>query len=261
MAKSGLSPVELNVLGCGGGLGTGEQTTSLLLDGSVLLDAGSGIGSLGIEEMTRLRAVFLTHSHMDHICYLPFLADTLFGRLDAPLPILARQETIEALRDHVLNNVIWPDFTAIPADRPVLRLQPVTPGETVTIGHLSITAIDVPHVVPALAYYVTDGERHFAFSGDTTTNDTFWKALNARPRLDTLVMEAAFADKDAHISRLSQHYSPGMLADDMVKLDHDPVIYLSHPKPGFEQTILDECRGHMPERDLRGLSSGDRITV
>lgn len=253
--------MELNVLGCGGGLGSGEQTTSLLLDESVLLDAGSGIGTLDIAAMTRLRAVFLTHSHMDHICYLPFLADTLFGRLDFSLPVIGREETIEALRAHVLNNIIWPDFTNIPAERPVLRLQTIAPGETVTVGHLRVTAIEVPHVVPALGYYVTDGVRHFAFSGDTTVNDSFWPALNALPRLDTLIMEAAFADKDAHISRLAQHYSPGMLAGDMAKLEHDPVIYLSHPKPGFEQTILDECRGHMPERDLRGLSSGDRITV
>ncbi len=253
--------MELNVLGCGGGLGSGEDTTSLLLDGSVLLDAGSGIGRLDVDAMTRVRAVFLTHSHMDHICYLPFLADTLFGRLDAPLPVIGRAETIEALRAHVFNNHIWPDFTAIPAEKPVLRLQTVAPGETVTIEHLEVTAIDVPHVVPALGYFVTDGERHFAFSGDTTTNDSFWAALNARPRLDTLVMEAAFADKDAHISRLAQHYSPGMLAEDMAKLDHDPVIHLSHPKPGFEQIILDECRAHMPERDIRGLSSGDRVKV
>lgn len=43
----------------------------MLIDDDVLLDAGTGIGDLELGDLNRIRHVFLTHAHLDHIAGLP----------------------------------------------------------------------------------------------------------------------------------------------------------------------------------------------
>jgi phosphoribosyl 1,2-cyclic phosphodiesterase len=42
-----------------------------LIDGRILIDAGTGVGDLTLDEMQAVDDVFLTHSHLDHIAALP----------------------------------------------------------------------------------------------------------------------------------------------------------------------------------------------
>ena len=44
----------LNVLGCSGSIAAGSHTTSFLLDGDVLIDAGTGVGSLALDALARI---------------------------------------------------------------------------------------------------------------------------------------------------------------------------------------------------------------
>ena len=39
----------LNVLGCSGAIAAGCKTTAFLLDGDVLIDAGTGVGDLSLD--------------------------------------------------------------------------------------------------------------------------------------------------------------------------------------------------------------------
>ena len=69
--------MKLRILGCSGGIGGQLRTTSMLLDQDVLIDAGTGVGDLSMEELARIDHVFLTHSHLDHVTSIPFLVDTV----------------------------------------------------------------------------------------------------------------------------------------------------------------------------------------
>ena len=72
--------MELRVLGCSGGIGgSGRRTTSFLLGDDVLIDAGSGVADLELEELAKIRHIFLTHSHMDHIHTIPLMIDSVFN--------------------------------------------------------------------------------------------------------------------------------------------------------------------------------------
>jgi 3',5'-cyclic-nucleotide phosphodiesterase len=56
------------MLGCHGGIGGVErQSTCYLLGDSVLIDAGTGLGTLPLDQMLRIDHVVLTHAHLDHI--------------------------------------------------------------------------------------------------------------------------------------------------------------------------------------------------
>jgi ribonuclease BN (tRNA processing enzyme) len=253
--------MELDVLGCGGGVGTGERTTALRVNRRLLIDAGTGVEALPLAEMEAIEAIVLTHTHLDHTAYLAYLADSLHGRIQRTIPVYGRSETLQGLRDHLFNGILWPDFTRLPPERPVFSLEPLEPGESRTIAGLEVAAIGVNHVVPTQGYWVDDGEHAFAFSGDTTTHPALWADLNGRPRLDALLVEAAFANEDADLCRLAHHYCPQLLAADLAALEHDPPVYISHRKPGDEERILDECRAALPARTVHGLSSGTRLTL
>lgn len=254
--------MELRVLGCSGGVGAGLRTTSFLLDGEILLDAGSGVASLTLEEMTAIRHIFLSHSHLDHILSIPLMVDSVFDRIKEPIQVHAQPETIHALREHVFNGAIWPDFTRLPhPESPVIRLLPMECGESRTFGGRTIESIRVNHIVPTVGFRVTGPDKVFAFSADTTTNDTLWEALNGGERLDTLIVEATFPDTEEALSRMAYHYCPKMLAADLAKLRHDPAIYLTHAKPGEEENIYRACQDLMPGRDLHRLSGGDVFTL
>lgn len=254
--------MELRILGCSGGIGAHRRTTSFLLDGKVLIDAGSGVSDLTLDEMAHIRHIFLTHSHLDHILSIPLLVDSVFDQLEQPLVIHGQPHTLKALREHIFNWVIWPDFTTLPnEDLPVVILQEMRPGDRVTVDDMHFNMVRVNHIVPTVAYAVEYPSGIFAFSGDTTTNDTLWEGLNALPRLDHLIIEAAFSNAEQAMCKLAKHYCPGLLADDLKKLNHQPHVYLTHAKPGEEEMIFNECRELIRDRPLSHLTSGDVLAL
>lgn len=251
--------MKIRVLGCSGGIGKGVATTSFLVDDDILIDAGTGVCSLTLAEMRKLRSIYITHSHLDHVAAIPLLADTLFNSLiGRPLQVYARRHTIKALREHVFNWAIWPDFTALPhKSNAVVKLNAMKPGDVLDDGGRSIEMIRVNHAVPGVGYRVESGGRSFAFSGDTTSNKNLWVSLNKHKHLDLLFIETAFANKDIELARIAFHYCPQLLAQDLPKLKHKAKVCISHLKPGEEKNIMKECKKALPEWDLYQLKSGD----
>jgi ribonuclease BN (tRNA processing enzyme) len=251
--------MKVRVLGCSGGINRDVATTSFLVDDDILIDAGTGVCDLTLEEMRRIRHIFISHSHLDHIAAIPLLVDTLFDDLIArPLIVHAQAETIKALREHIFNWTIWPDFTELPdADNAVLKLEVMAASETLELAGRRIEMIRVNHAVPGVGYYVEAVGKTFAFSGDTTTNDTFWDGLNKHASLDLLFIESAFADEDLELAKMAFHYCPQLLAMDLPKLKHRARVCISHLKPGCEQQIMQQCRAALPDRDIHQLKNGD----
>ncbi|MHB8423835.1 MAG: MBL fold metallo-hydrolase [Gammaproteobacteria bacterium] len=250
--------MRVQVLGCSGGIGAELRTTSLRIDDDILIDTGTGIGDLPLAEMRRIEHVFLTHSHLDHTAGLPLLLDTVFDMRNRPIVMHGREETLAALRQHVFNWVMWPDFAELPSpSAPALRYAPMRPGSRMNITDRSIHMIEVRHAVPAVGYCVESHGRVFAFSGDTTTNDLFWEVLNECPRVDVLMVETAFADHNEKLAELACHYCPRTLALDMKKLRHDPEIYITHLKPGSEELIFSEVRAALLDRRVHRLRGGE----
>ncbi len=251
--------MKLRILGCSGGICQSVATTSLLIDDDILIDAGTGVGDLSLEEMRGIRHIFITHSHLDHIASIALLADTLFDDLIGnPLVVHAQKKTIKALREHIFNWSIWPDFTALPhKTNAVLELAEMQPGGHVRLDGRDIEMISVNHAVPGVGYRVESAGRSFAFSGDTTSNENFWAVLNQYDSLDMLIVESAFANAEIELAKVAFHYCPSLLAEDLPKLKHRPVVCISHLKPGSEEQIMRECHDALGQWDIRELRSGD----
>jgi len=255
--------MRIRTLGCSGGIGAGSRTSAMLIDNDVLIDAGTGIGDLGLDELHAIRHVFLTHAHLDHIAGLPMLVDANFEEnFEIPVTVYARNETLDAVEAHLFNDVIWPDFTKIPTeDNPILRLCACNPGDTVSIGHRQFNAIDVMHSVPSLGYTVQNSGGTFAVSGDTRTNATLWPALNACDDLRALVIEVSFPNELERLATTAGHYTPRTMCADLQRLNHEPDIWITGMKPGEEERILKQVVEAVPGRNVRMLGRGTVIHV
>lgn len=251
--------MKLTVLGCSGGIGgRGVHTTSFLVDQDTLIDCGTGVGELEYEDLLRIDRVFISHSHLDHIALLPLLVDTVAEARGCALTVFALPETLDILRAHVFNWLIWPDFSAIPDRRkPFLRFQPVGLGEAVPLpGGRKVTLLPAHHTVPASALCLDSGDGKLVYSGDTTHAPDLVAAINALEGLRHFIVETAFSDAQRALALSARHLCPSLLAAFLDDLRVTPEVWISHLKPGMEQQIIAEVQAYNGRLQPRALRSG-----
>ncbi|KYP11752.1 MAG: hypothetical protein A0129_06110 [Limnobacter sp. CACIAM 66H1] len=168
------------MLGCSGSIGIpGQGTTSFLIDSDILIDAGTGLCELDFARLEQIEHVLITHSHLDHICGLPFLIDTVGVGRKRPLRVYATLPTIRALQQHIFNEEIWPDFSKIPtAENPVLEYVEIQPEQELLFGERRITTVEVDHTVPAVGVFLITPTGGWCFSGDTHQTDRLFTLIN-----------------------------------------------------------------------------------
>lgn len=233
--------MRVKILGCSGGISGDLRTTTMLIDDDILLDAGTGVGDLTLEQLVKIDHVFVTHSHLDHVTSIPFLVDTVCWMRTQPIVIHTTCDTIRILKEHLFNWKIWPDFSQIPdGDNPFMVYEEVTVGETVKIGKREFTAVPANHVVPAVGYLIDSGNGSLLFSGDTSTNDALWEVANRTENLRYLIVETAFSNKEREIAIASKHLCPSMLAEELAKLTRQVEVYITHLKPGEVALTMNE---------------------
>lgn len=263
--------LKVRVLGCSGAIARDCRTTSFLMDGDVLIDAGTGLGDLSLEEMLGIEHVFLTHSHLDHIAALPLMIDATASQRSAPLQVHALAGTIAALKAHIFNDIIWPDFTRIPTPQaPLVRFHEIQLGQTVSVGNKQIEVLPAVHTVPAVGYAVSKGAACWVFSGDTECNPDFWRRVNQLD-ISMLVIETAFSRREKQLAALSKHLSPDVLMSELAHLASDKhiPIYITHTKPAETDLIMAEVQTGIPKRatdegvirDIRWLKAGQTFEL
>lgn len=254
--------MNLRVLGCSGGIGARARTTSFLVDDDVLIDAGTGVEDLSIPELAAIDHVFLTHSHLDHIAALPLLVDSVGALRREPIVVHALPETIDALRRHIFNWVIWPDFTEIPHfERPWMRFEPLAIGQVVRVGNRSVRTLPAHHTVPAVAFHLAAEGGSLVFSGDTGPNDEFWRHVNAIDDLRYVIIETAFSNREQDLAITARHLYPIQLGDELAKLKRDAQILITHLKPSDRETIAREIEAWAGRFAPRLLERGDLLTI
>jgi ribonuclease BN (tRNA processing enzyme) len=254
--------MKIQVLGASGGIGGPARTSALRVDDDILIDAGTGVGDLPLSALRAVDHVFLTHSHLDHVTSLPFLLDSVGADRDRPVSVHAQEATIAALREHLFNGVLWPDFSRIPTPQaPFLTYRPLPPGGETTLGERRLRGIPVNHILPAVGYLIQGPRGSLAFSGDTTVTDEFWRVLNACADLRYVIVETTFPDAEAELSRISKHLCPSMLVGELKKLKPGPAVYITHLMPGAEEKIMREIARHIPHNTPRRLMQGEVLEL
>jgi ribonuclease BN (tRNA processing enzyme) len=249
--------MQLRVLGCSGGIGGNLRTTSMLLDHDVLIDAGTGAADLTLSDLKRIDHIFVTHSHLDHVACIPFMVDTVGAMRGSPITVHATLETLDALRTHLFNWKLWPDFTQIPNPHaPYLRYEEIFLGVPVRLNDRTITALPANHVVPAVGFHLDSGDASLVFTGDTTTNDALWEKVNRIDNLRYLIIETAFSDGERQLAIDSKHLCPSLLADELAKLKRPARVFITHLKPGEGALTMEEFEQVAGAYNPRMLSNG-----
>lgn len=266
--------MRLHILGCSGGLGGSsatspgtpgtrpQRTSSFLLDHDILIDAGTGVEDLDIEAMAQIDHVFLSHSHLDHISALPLMLDTVGSIRAKPVTVHALPETIAALKAHIFNWIIWPDFTEIPHyDRPWMVFSPLEPHQPVRIGDRSIRPIPANHTVPAVGFHLSGPGGSIVYSGDTWPDEAFWRVVNGIPDLRYLIIETAFANRESDLAVTAKHLYPIELARQLDRMRVDARVLITHLKPSHRDLISREIDAWAGRFSPAILETGDIIRL
>ena len=230
----------IRVLGCSGSIAAGSRTTSFLLDDDVLIDAGTGVGDLTLDELARIDHILISHSHLDHVLSIGLLADSVARRrVDAPAIIVhALPATLEALRTHIFNGVIWPDFTRLPsAEKPLLAFEPFVVGDVLAIGERRIEVLPAIHTVPAVGFAGLAEPGAWVFTGDTGPNPALWQRLRSLS-VAHLVIETAFSDEERALAKISSHLCPSTLGRELKQLEGSIEVHITHIKPGEVEAVM-----------------------
>jgi ribonuclease BN (tRNA processing enzyme) len=263
--------MKVRVLGCSGAIAKDCRTTSFLLDSDVLIDCGTGVGDLTLDEMTGIDHVLLTHSHLDHVASLPLMIDAIASSLTRPVQVHALPGTIAAVKAHIFNNVIWPDFSRIPSpENPFISFHEIQVGQTLELPGKRIEVLPAVHTVPACGFAVTAGNGCWIFTGDTERNPAFWRRIN-QMNVAALVIETAFSNREKDLAKRALHLAPASLAEELDLIDknkHFP-IFITHTKPAETEMIMAEIQkfdqtqpfGPNVTHDIRWLHAGQEFEL
>ncbi len=229
--------MKIEILGCSGAAAKGFNTTSILINGEVLIDAGSAASVLEPKRLSSIRHIFLTHSHIDHIKELPFILDVVCFDKGKSLDIWGSSVTLSAIKKHLFNGILWPKLKQLEFDGSVCRIHTL-PKETFSLNGLCAKGIRAEHISGSKSLVISEGDKHVIFSGDTSyTPGLFNLAASLSAKLKLFFVETSFPDKMHEVARLTGHMTPAIISRELDRLSFSKVIAY-HIKPRYFREVV-----------------------
>lgn len=214
--------------------------TSFVIDDLVAVDAGA-IGLVSPpSRQKRIRHVFLSHSHIDHMATLPLFLDNVYDPHGEYVRVYASQAVQDCLRRDVFNDRLWPDLTRMSDPTPFVQFETLHNDQPVQIDDLQITPINVDHVVPCFAFLIQGSDAAAAIVTDTGPTSAVWERVQAAENLGAVFLEASFPNSFQWLADESKHLTPAQFLDEIAKLDRVVPVYAIHLKPDFHDQMVGE---------------------
>ena len=252
--------MKIEFLGAYGGNTDTCKLTSFLVDECLALDSGALSQTLSLERQKQIRNILISHAHLDHTLSLPFLADNLFGTRDFPLKIWALPEVIEAMKKHLFNETVWPDFSRLPSpEAPTISFCPLEEEKPTEIDGYVATPIRVNHTVPCSGFLLESPDRNASllYTADTGNTSRIWEIANQCKNLAAVIVDCSFPNEMEELARVSGHMTPTMLAKDLACLEQNCPVLIYHIKPGCNHPMIEQLEALGDERivtDIQGLT-------
>ncbi|OGO00048.1 MAG: hypothetical protein A2Y90_03530 [Chloroflexi bacterium RBG_13_52_12] len=233
--------MDIRILGAHNSETTSSSNVCLLIDGKLAIDAGGLTSRLTIEEQEKIDAVVLTHHHMDHIRDVPGIALNFF-RLGACIDIYSTTQVCNAIRDHLLNKVVFPEFHNIPENKPTVNFQEIEPLGLQWIDGHAILPVPVKHTGAAVGYQISDkkGKTVF-FTGDTGPDlADCWQHIS--PHM--LIIDVTVSNEFEEFAEVTGHLTPHLLEEELISFrelkGYIPEVLAIHMDAALETVIRSE---------------------
>jgi ribonuclease BN (tRNA processing enzyme) len=214
---------------------------SLLVDDVLAVEAGALTSNLSFTDQLKLKAILLTHQHYDHIRDIPAIGINMLG-MNSSIEVYSTESVYIALANHLMNNIVYPNFMENPQDNPAIVFKNVEVGRTESIAGYKVLPIEVTHAVPTVGYQVTSKEgRAFFFTSDTGPGLTeCWQKVSP----DLLIIETTTTNDKEEFARQTGHLTPKLLQKELERLRTIngvlPKVVIVHMTPLQEETIARE---------------------
>jgi ribonuclease BN (tRNA processing enzyme) len=215
-----------------------SRLVSLLIDDVLAIEASALTSSLSFRAQQKLKAVLLSHQHYDHVRDIPALGMNFLIH-ESTIEIYSTRPVHEALAAHLLNEVLYPDFTERPPGKPSIKFKTVEPGRTESIAGYSVLPISVNHAVPTVGYQITsaDGKTVFYTSDTGPGLAECWRQVS--PEL--LIIEVTACNRYEEFAHQSGHLTPSLLQQELESFrdikGYLPPVVLVHMNPLDEKII------------------------
>jgi ribonuclease BN (tRNA processing enzyme) len=222
-------------------VGRDQFLITYLINDTVAIDAGC-LGFFGsVEDQAKVRHVLISHTHMDHVASLPIFVENCFdGRQDC-VTILASKVVLDGLQSDIFNGRIWPDFIGMSSPKtPFMKVETIESGRSIQIDGLTITPVEVDHLVPTLGFVVDDGNSTVVIASDTGPTEELWRISRSRPNLKAIFLEAAFPNKMQGLADLSKHLTSAGFGVEAAKVGPGVTMIAVHIKARYRDEILSE---------------------
>lgn len=230
--------MKIRVLGCAGIVSRESKTSAFLINDRILLDAGTICSALISEEIKTVKNVFISHPHFDHIKGIPSLAELMIF-MEEPVPVIvhASEMAIESIRQHIMNGVIWPDFSKLPTEQaPVLKYNCLKEGVPVDLEGLSISPYYLYDNYSDFGYLLDDGRTSLLYTSDIGI-DADLSVIGRVP--DSMIIEVSFPNEKEDLALRTGHLTPAQMMVMLKKLPNFPRnIFVSHIKTYFREQIV-----------------------
>ncbi|AFL69813.1 HD domain-containing phosphohydrolase [Sulfurospirillum barnesii] len=234
----------IRILGSQGSRSKEAFTTCIYVNQHTLIDAGNIIHALG-EEALHVNRIFFSHAHLDHIIDTAFVIDHFFSKRTETLYLYGLPHTLEALKKHLFNDVLWPDFSQLYLPNthiPAITYVEIDLQQSYAIEEgITLTPILANHSVPCCGYFIEQEGSGVLFSGDTFRNEALWKRLNEMPHIKALIIDVSFPNHFVNIATTSKHLTPAFLKEEMSHLKRTELkVYVNHLKSLYTEQITQE---------------------
>ncbi len=233
----------IEFLGTSGTKSTTDATTCLRVSQHCLIDAGNIIEGMG-EHLYDVEHVFLTHSHLDHIIDIPFVADLFVLKQSKPLKVYGLKETLQDLQQFIFNYKVWPDFAQINLlnhEHKTIEFVEISLDQRYTIDNVTLTPFKTNHTEGSCGYLIESEGHGLLFTSDTYRCPKIWEILDANPHIHSLIVDVSFPSEYDQLAYDSKHMTPKILFEELqLSQRNDFRIYPIHLKPLLNLTIGNE---------------------
>ena len=237
--------LRVEALGVGGAPAPNHLTTTFRVAEGILVDAGAAAHALAPEDRRGIRHLILSHAHLDHTLALPFLL------ADCEPRIYGLKETLDAVRECLLDGRIWPDL------RNRADWKEIRPGQSLHIDEVEVIVGVSNHTVPCLSFGVRRGESTVVVVGDTRVDgEVIAWAAGLDPA--ACVVEVSYPDELAEVATRFGHQITSDLRAWRSELGDLCRICVTHVKPRHEAAVRAECEA-LGDPRLELLQDGDVI--